>query len=52
MPTHLDTSDAIELAELLQFLNDWLATDRDHIDASLTRFVGNAPTTSTSYAPI
>lgn len=36
----LDTGDAIELAELLQFLNDWLASDRADLDASLTRFVG------------
>lgn len=37
----LHPSDAAELAELLQFLDDWLATDRDHLDASLARFVGN-----------
>lgn len=37
----LHPSDAAELAELLHFLDDWLATDRDHLDASLTRFVGN-----------
>jgi hypothetical protein len=36
----LDTSDATELADLLQFVNDWLASDPTHIDASLTRFVG------------
>lgn len=39
--TCLHPSDAAELAELLQFLDDWLATDRDHLDASLTRFLGN-----------
>ncbi len=40
MPTmSLDTGDAAELAELLQFLNDWLANDPKHLDASLTRFV-------------
>ena len=38
---HLDTSDAAELAEPLQFLNDWLASDHNHLDASLIRFVGN-----------
>jgi hypothetical protein len=37
---NLDTSDATELAELLQFLGDWLASEPDHLDASLTRFVG------------
>ena len=36
----LDTGDAIELAELLQFLNDWFGSDRADLDASLTRFVG------------
>ncbi len=36
----LDTSDATELAELLQFLHDWLASDPTHLDTSLTRFVG------------
>ena len=39
--TSLDTSDAIELAEMLQFLADWLAADPDHLDASPTRFVGH-----------
>jgi hypothetical protein len=38
----LDTADAIELAELLQFLADWLASDHDHLDASLQAFVGDA----------
>lgn len=37
----LHPSDAAELAELLQFLDDWLAADRDHLDASLARLVGN-----------
>jgi hypothetical protein len=36
----LDTGDATELAELLQFLSDWLASDPAHLHASLTRFVG------------
>lgn len=38
---NLDTSDATELAELLQFLNDWLTSDPNHLDTSLTRFVGS-----------
>jgi hypothetical protein len=37
---NLDTGDATELAELLHFLNDWLASDPTRLDASLTRFVG------------
>lgn len=41
MPTTtLDTGDAAELAELLQFLNDWLADHHDHLDTSLEAFVG------------
>ena len=36
----LDASDAaIELAELLQFLSDWLESDRAALTASLARFV-------------
>lgn len=42
MPTiSLDTSDAVELAELLRFVSDWLASDPGPLDASLHRFVGN-----------
>lgn len=42
MPTiNLDTADASELAELLQFLHDWLSTDHQQLAPSLTRFVGN-----------
>ena len=37
----MDTADAAELAELLQFLADWLAADQTHLDTSLARFVGN-----------
>ena len=37
----LDVSDAIELAELLQFLSDWLESDRATLTASLARFVGS-----------
>jgi hypothetical protein len=39
--TRLDTSDAAELAQMLQFLTDWLAADPAPLDASLTRFVGH-----------
>ena len=42
MPTtSLDTSDAAELAQMLQFLSDWLGGDPAQLDASLTRFVGH-----------
>ena len=30
----------VELGQLLQFLDDWLAADHGAVDASLTRFVG------------
>ena len=38
--TSLDTADAVELAELLQFLDDWLATDHEQLRTSLARFIG------------
>jgi hypothetical protein len=38
---NVDAGDAAELAELSRFLNDWLAAEHDHLDASLRRFVGN-----------
>lgn len=37
---NLDLGDAAELTELLQFLHDWVAADDDHLEDSLTRFVG------------
>jgi len=42
----LDAGDAVELAELLQFLGGWLESDHDNLAASLARFVG-----STAYGP-
>jgi hypothetical protein len=36
-----DTSDAAELAEILQFLTGWLAHDPSRLGASLADFVGN-----------
>ena len=39
--TTLDTSDAIELAELLQFLSGWLARDPGRLGASLADYVGH-----------
>jgi hypothetical protein len=42
MPTvNLDTGDAVELAELLQFLHDWLAADPGRLGESLSGFVGS-----------
>ena len=37
----LDVVDAAELAELLQFLADWLARDPDRLGVSLEAFVGH-----------
>ena len=36
----VDVADAVELAELLEFLGGWLESDRDNLTASLARFVG------------
>jgi hypothetical protein len=38
--TSLDTADAVELAELLQFITDWLGSDR-HRRRSFAGFVGH-----------
>jgi len=37
----LDATDAAELAEILQFLSQWLTRDPSHLGASLTAFVGH-----------
>ncbi len=37
----MDASDTIELAELLEFIDDWLESDRDNLATSLARFVGS-----------
>jgi hypothetical protein len=37
----LDAGDAAELAELLQFLSDWLAADPATLGASLGRIIGH-----------
>ena len=48
----LDLSDAIELAELLTFLADWLSgSQRQTLADSLAAFVGHPPTTSTTSPP-
>src|SRR5205085_5825833 len=38
----LDLTDAAELGQLLEFLNDWLGADRPVLEGSLGRFVGRA----------
>jgi hypothetical protein len=43
VPTmNLDQGDAAELAELLQFLRDWLASNNADLQAALETFVGSA----------
>jgi len=37
----LDLTDAAALGQLLEFLNDWLAADRQVLEGSLRRFVGH-----------
>ena len=37
----IDTSDAIELTELLQFLAGWITSDRARLEASLLGYVGD-----------
>jgi hypothetical protein len=39
----LPAEDAIELADLLRFLGEWLAADREQLEDSLARFVGSTP---------
>lgn len=39
--TPLDPADIAELGELMQFLDTWLASDHEHLDQSLIRFVGH-----------
>ena len=38
---NLALDDAVELTELLQFIDHWLAGDPDHLNASLHRYVGH-----------
>jgi hypothetical protein len=37
----LNVADAAELAEILQFLTQWLARDSGHLATSLAEFVGH-----------
>ena len=39
---NLSPDDAMELGQLLQFLDDWLATDHEQLSTSLVRFIGIA----------
>ena len=39
--TRIDTADAIELAETLQLIARWLATDPERLAASLLSFIGH-----------
>ena len=42
MPNNsLHPADAAELAELLQFLRDWIDSGHEHLDPSLRTFVGS-----------
>ncbi len=38
---NLALDDAVELTELLQFIDTWLTNDHDQLNASLLRFVGH-----------
>ncbi len=38
---NLALDDAVELTELLQFIDNWLANDHDQLNASLHRYVGH-----------
>ena len=41
-PVYLDPADAIELGELLEFLGDWLLSERESLAAPLSRFIESA----------
>jgi hypothetical protein len=38
---NLALDDAVELTELLQFIDNWLTNDHDQLNTSLRRFVGH-----------
>lgn len=40
-PVCLDTGDAVELGEMLEFLGRWLVSDRAGLAGSFERFVGS-----------
>ena len=39
--TTISTDHTSELAEILQFIADWITADREHLDTSLVTFVGS-----------
>jgi hypothetical protein len=39
--TTISTAHAVELGEILQFLADWITTDRERLDTSLATFIGS-----------
>jgi hypothetical protein len=41
-PVCLDADEAVELGELLEFLDRWLACDRERLAVSFSRFLGSA----------
>ena len=45
---NLDPADAAELADLLQFIVGWLASDREHTASSLLHYAGDVPTAPAS----
>ena len=40
-PVQIPVADVLELTELLQFIDDWLATCQDQLREPFTRFVGH-----------
>ena len=40
---NLDPADAAELADLLQFIAGWTASDRERMSASLLDYIGDTP---------
>jgi len=39
----LNSADAVELADFLRFLDEWLTSDREQLGDSLARFMGTHP---------
>jgi hypothetical protein len=40
---NLDPEDAAELADFLQFIAGWIASDREHMGTSLSGYLGDIP---------
>lgn len=43
MNVSLNSADAVELADFLRFLDEWLTSDREQLGDSLARFMGTHP---------